>query len=351
MYPHSTIRTEAIATQQLASEPQSYSVQKPSILVNKLLAQNNRRHNNLLIFAQNYQMPMYDKEKVLIIINPTSGTGKQKSVRKAIEHNIDRINFEYEIIETQYAQHATEIARQAATDGYDIVVAVGGDGTVNEVATGLVDSQTKLGIIPCGSGNGLARSLKIPLTASKAVEILNDNKMKRIDTMIVNGNFCACIAGIGFDALIAKEFHEKPKNTRGFHSYLQLIANEYPKYQANEYKIEIDGRSSLHKAMFICLANANQFGYNAIVSPESRIDDGLIDICIVKNIPLISATPTALLLMTNNIDLSPRVKILRGKSVRIYNNINEFANIDGEAKKVGKVVDISIKHKSLMVIC
>ncbi len=208
-----------------------------------------------------------------------------------------------------------------------------------------------MGIIPCGSGNGLARSLKIPVSRTKAVEVLNENRMKRIDTMSVNGNFCASIAGIGFDALIAKEFQEKPKNTRGLHSYVQLIATKYPTYKANEYKIEIDGQSSLHKAMFICLANANQFGYNAIVSPNSRIDDGLIDVCIVKNIPLITAPHTAMLLLTNNLDHSHRVKILQGKSIKIYNNINEYANIDGEAKKVGKTVDITIKHKSLMVIC
>ena len=241
---------------------------------------------------------MDDKEKVLIIINPVSGTGKQKSALKAIERGIDRINFDYEISETQYAGHATELARQAASKGYDIVVAVGGDGTVNEVAAGLVDTQTKMGIIPCGSGNGLARSLKIPVSRTKAVEVLNENRMKRIDTMSVNGNFCASIAGIGFDALIAKEFQEKPKNTRGLHSYVQLIATKYPTYKANEYKIEIDGQSSL-----------------------------------------------------NNLDHSHRVKILQGKSIKICNNINEYANIDGEAKKVGKTVDITIKHKSLMVIC
>lgn len=292
-----------------------------------------------------------EKEKVLIIINPISGTGRQRTALKAIKNGIDRINFDFEVKETKYACHATEIARQAAADKYDIVVAVGGDGTVNEVASGLVGTETKMGIIPCGSGNGLARSLKIPLTPAKAVATLNENRMKRIDTMLVNENFCVSIAGIGFDALIAKEFQEKPKNTRGFHSYLQLIATKYPTYKPNEYKIEIDGKSSLEKAMFICLANANQFGYNAIVAPDSRIDDGLIDVCIVKNIPLISATSTALLLMTKSLDLSPRVKIIKGKSVRIYNNSNEYANIDGEAKKIGKTIDISIKHKSLMVIC
>ena len=296
-------------------------------------------------------MHMEDKEKVLIIINPKSGTGKQKSVLKAIEKKIDPINFDYEIKETQYTHHATEIAKQASSEGYDIVVAVGGDGTVNEVASGLVCTQTKMGIIPCGSGNGLARSLKIPVTPTKAIEVLNDNKMKRIDTMLVNGHFCVSIAGIGFDALIAKEFQEKPKNTRGLHSYVQLITTEYPTYNPNQYKLEIDGISSLHKALFICLANANQFGYNAIVAPESKIDDGLIDICIVENIPLLSAPSTVLMLMTNNINHSPRVKILQGKNIKICNNVNGYANIDGEAIEVGKTVDISILHKSLMVIC
>lgn len=323
---------------------------KSNIFVNN----NCQKHEllaNYLLPSQSNNAHMEDKEKVLIIINPTSGTGKQKSALKAIEKKIDRINFDYEIKETQYAHHATEIARQAAADSYDIVVAVGGDGTVNEVAQGLVGTQTKMGIIPCGSGNGLARSLKIPTTPSKAVDVLNDNKMKRIDTMSVNGYFCASIAGIGFDALIAKEFQEKPKNTRGLHSYVQLIATKYPKYKPNQYKLEIDGISSVHKALFICFANANQFGYNAIVSPNSKIDDGLIDVCIVRNIPLITAPHTAMLLLTNNLDHSHRVKILQGKNVKICNNTNGYANIDGEAINVGKTVDISISHKSLMVIC
>ena len=294
---------------------------------------------------------MADKEKVLVIVNPASGTGKQKYAVKAIVKQADKINFDLEIKKTEYPHHAFEIASQAAADGYDIVVAVGGDGTINEVASGLVDTPTKMGIIPCGSGNGLARCLKIPLAPEKAMEVLNDNKMKRIDTMHINGHFCASIAGIGFDALIAKEFQEKPKNKRGLQSYLQLIATEYPKYEANTFKLEINGKTSIHKAMFICFANANQFGFNAMVAPDSRIDDGLIDICIVKNIPLISATPTALLLMTKNITLSPRVKIIKASSVKVFCNLNEWANIDGEAIKIGKTLDISIKHKSLRVIC
>lgn len=292
-----------------------------------------------------------EKEKVLVIINPVSGTGHQKSAVNAIEKKIDKINFDYEIVETQYAHHATELTRKAVDDGYDIVVAVGGDGSVNDVVAGLVDTDVKLGIIPCGSGNGLARCLKIPLTPSKAVSILNENKMKRVDTMTVNGHICACIAGIGFDALIAKQFQEKPKNTRGFHSYLQLIAAEYPKYEARKYDMIVDGKNVMHKAMFISFANANQFGFDAIVAPDSRIDDGMIDVCLIENIPILSAPPTALLLFAKKIDMSPRVKIIKASNVKITNNDLEWVNIDGEAIKLGKELEINVKHKSLKIIC
>ncbi len=292
-----------------------------------------------------------EKEKVLIIINPVSGTGKQKSAIKSIDKKIDKINFDYEIVETKYAHHATELASKAAADGYDMVVAVGGDGSVNDVVAGLVNTNTKLGIIPCGSGNGLARCLKIPLSPSKAIETLNDNKMKRIDTMLINGHVCASIAGIGFDALIAKEFQEKPKNTRGFHSYLQLIATEYPKYKAKNYEVEIDGQRISHKAMFVSFANANQFGYEAIVAPDSRVDDGLADVCFIEEIPILSAPPTAVLLFAKKINKSPRVKIWKAKHIKIFNNNLEWVNLDGEAIKMDKELDIVVNHKSLMIVC
>ena len=292
-----------------------------------------------------------EKERVLVIINPVSGTGHQKSAVNAIERKIDRVNFSYEIVETQYAHHATELTRKAVAEGYDIVVAVGGDGSVNDVVAGLVDTDVKLGIIPCGSGNGLARCLKIPILPSKAVSILNENKMKRVDTMTVNGRVCASIAGIGFDALIAKQFQEKPQNTRGLHSYLQLIATEYPKYEPREYDMIVDGKQMREKAMFISFANANQFGYEAIVAPDSRIDDGMIDVCFIENIPILSAPPTALLLFAKKLDMSPRVRIVKASNVKIINNDLEWVNIDGEALKLGNELEVNVKHKSLKIIC
>ncbi len=294
---------------------------------------------------------MNEKEKMLIIVNPNSGIGRQKSVIKAVEQKIDRINFDFETVETQYVHHGTILARKAVAENYDIVVAVGGDGSVNDVVAGIIGTDTKLGIIPCGSGNGLARCLKIPLTPARAINILNDNKMKRIDTLNVNGRVCVSIAGIGFDALIAKEFQEKPKNTRGLHSYLQLIASNYPKYKPNNYEFEIDGKISKYKSMFVCFANSNQFGYEAIIAPDSRIDDGLIDVCFIQNVPIISAPTTTLLMFAKQLDLSPYVKIVKASNIKVFNNEHEWVNIDGEAIKIGHELEISINHKSLKVIC
>lgn len=294
---------------------------------------------------------MTDKEKMLVIVNPVSGLKKQKLAIRALERKIDRVNFDYEIVETEYAHHATEIARQAATANYDIVVAVGGDGSVNDIVTALNGTETKLGIIPCGSGNGLARSLKIPLYTAKALDVLNENKMKRIDTISVNDNISACVAGIGFDALIAKKFKEKENNTRGLHSYLQLIASEYPHYSAHNFDIEIDGERMVKKAIFLIFANANQFGYEAIIAPGSRIDDGLIDVCFIEDMPLIVAPANALLMFAKKIDLSPHVKIIKAKNIIIRNNNFGWVNIDGEALYLGQQLDIKVNHKSLKVIC
>ncbi|MCF0207734.1 MAG: diacylglycerol kinase family lipid kinase [Bacteroidales bacterium] len=292
-----------------------------------------------------------EKEKMLVIVNPKSGTGRQAKVVRSFEKLVDKINFDYEIVESQYAHHGTELAKAAVGKGYDVVVAVGGDGSVNDVAAGLEGTSTKLGIIPCGSGNGLARCLKIPVYPSRAVAILNDNKMKRIDTLSVNGRFCVSLAGVGFDALIAKQFQEKPKNSRGFKSYLQLIANEYPTYKPKAYKFEIDGKIVEKSAMFVCFANSNQFGYEATVAPDARIDDGLIDVCFVKNIPILAAPPMAVLLFSKNLDLSPHVDFLRTSRVKVLNNDFEWVNIDGEPCKIGREFEISVNHKSLCVIC
>src|SRR5574344_2657177 len=141
------------------------------------------------------------QDRLLFIINPISGVGKPKTVEKAIEKTLDTSRYDCKIVYTEYAHHSTAISLRAAIDGYDIVVAVGGDGSINDCVRGLIDTKVTLGIIPCGSGNGLARNLKIPLEVTKAIQVINKKKVEKIDTVTVNDKVYAFIASIGCESL------------------------------------------------------------------------------------------------------------------------------------------------------
>ena len=172
------------------------------------------------------------KKKICFIVNPISGVGRQKVIEELIDKYLDRTIFEYEISYTKAAKHATELAKEAAKRNVDIVVAVGGDGSVNEVSRGLIGTKTAMAIIPTGSGNGLARYLNISLNLKSAMTIINQCNIKTIDTIQLNNETFANVAGIGFDAHIGWEFAKFGK--RGFSSYLKVITREFPKYKAQE---------------------------------------------------------------------------------------------------------------------
>lgn len=288
------------------------------------------------------------KDKILFIINPISGVGKQKSVEKAIEKVLDKTIFDYEIQYTEYAHHATAISLQAALKGYDVVVAVGGDGSINDCVKGLIGTNVTLGIIPTGSGNGLARHLNIPLNIEYAIEILNQRKRTIIDTVKVNNKIYASIAGIGFDALIAREF--KKSKVRGFNTYFALVLQHYAFYEPKEYTLDIDGQRIETDALFISFANANQFGYNTVIAPTARLDDGMLEVSIVKKVPIMLLPWTAQLLFMKNFDKSIFVTTYKAKEVKVYDNDAKLVNLDGESVKMDKELHFSIVPKSLNVL-
>lgn len=288
------------------------------------------------------------KDKILFIINPISGVGKQKSVEKAIEKVLDKTIFDYEIQYTEYAHHATAISLQAALKGYDVVVAVGGDGSINDCVKGLIGTNVTLGIIPTGSGNGLARHLNIPLNIEYAIEILNQRKRTIIDTVKLNNKIYASIAGIGFDALIAREF--KKSKVRGFNTYFALVLQHYAFYEPKEYTLDIDGQRIETDALFISFANANQFGYNTVIAPTARLDDGMLEVSIVKKVPIMLLPWTAQLLFMKNFDKSIFVTTYKAKEVKVYNNDAKLVNLDGESVKMDKELHFSIVPKSLKVL-
>ena len=288
------------------------------------------------------------KKKILFIINPKSGIGKYKLLASYIEKALDKDFFDYDILYTKFAGHGTELAQEAVRKSYDIVVVSGGDGTLNEIAKALVGSETLLGIIPVGSGNGLAHHLKIPINPIQAIEIINKTKSITIDTAYVNNNLFVSIAGVGFDALVAKKFTKVKR--RGFLSYFKIIAKEYPKYKPLNYIINIDGKQFARKALFISFANSDQFGYNTTIAPKAIIDDGMIDVCIVKKIPIIELPFLAHLLYWKQIDKSKFIETIKGKKFLIEQEKKSTVNIDGEAVKLEKDLVVKINPLSLKII-
>ncbi len=288
------------------------------------------------------------KDKILFIVNPISGVGKQKKIEKAVEKYLDKSKFDYKIAYTAYPHHATAIAIASVIRDYDIIVAVGGDGSINDCVKGLFSTDAALGIIPTGSGNGLARCLNIPLHIEDAIETINNKKIVEIDTINLNNTVYASIAGIGFDALIAKEFSKV--HTRGFQPYLKLVLQYYPTYTQKHYKLEIDNKIIETQALFISFANSTQFGFDTEVAPHAELNDGLIDVVVVKKPPLPLLPWTAQLLFFKNFDMSIYVDTYKAKKVKVFNEKSIGVNIDGEYMEFNGDLEFEVIPSSLKVI-
>ncbi|MBR2959244.1 MAG: diacylglycerol kinase family lipid kinase [Bacteroidales bacterium] len=288
------------------------------------------------------------KTKTLIVVNPISGVGRQKKIEQLLKQNLNRDLFDYEVCYTEHIHHGTEIARGAADKGYDCVVAVGGDGSVNDVVQGLKGSNTRLGIIPCGSGNGLARSLKLPLQPWLAIRVLNQQYEQTIDSIMVNDQWVVVnAAGCGFDAYIARMMHAA--KTRGLPAYTNLVLREYARYKNSDYHLIVDGHEYYRNAWFIAVANSRQFGYNLAVAPKAKLDDGLMDISIIDKVPIEHLPITAPLAFTNHLDQSQHVEMFRAKDLVIEGNADRWVNLDGEGENIGTRVHFEVHPKSVKI--
>ncbi len=232
--------------------------------------------------------------------------------------------------------------------GVKKIVAVGGDGTVNEVASVLNGTKCALGIIPNGSGNGLARYLGIPVTHQSAVQLLNNSKIRKIDSGKINHKFFFCTCGVGFDAHVGKVFDKLEH--RGFINYLKTVFKEFYTYRSKKYKFEIDDKKYNERAFLITFANAGQYGSNAYISPGARIDDGLLDICIFKPFPKIKSLFLGLRLFNRTIDKSKYMQVLRGKKIVIKRKKKTVVHIDGDPVKMKRNLKIELLSKTLKVI-
>lgn len=286
--------------------------------------------------------------RICFIINPISGVGRQSVVEDLIVQHLDSKDFETEVKYTKAAGHATELSREAAEQGMDAVIVVGGDGSVNEAALGLIHHKhCALGIIPTGSGNGLARHLGLPIDLTKAVQLLNHSKIRTIDTALMNDRLFVGTAGIGFDAHIGFKFAEF--GTRGFSSYARLVLREFPTYGSRHYTLEIDGKQLELDAFVIAFANSSQYGNNAMVSPNSRLDDGILEVCILKDCPKWRIPEMLIRLFRGTLEASKYVEILPAKEIRLKQS-DSTAHLDGEPVKLGQELHIQVQPASLKVL-
>lgn len=287
--------------------------------------------------------------RLLAIVNPISGRTSKARVRESILGNIDTTKYEVAIEMTQRPGHATELAAKAVEDGVEVVVAVGGDGTVNEVAKALVGTSTALGIIPCGSGNGLARHLHIPMDVRKAVQIINEGTAVAIDSMTVNGIPCFCTMGVGYDAKVSEEYSKE--STRGFVTYARKFIGGWFSYEPQEYIIVTDEKVMERKAVAITCANANQWGNDFHVAPKASLTDGLIDVTIIHPISFINAIPMPAQILGYSFDKNPDVETFKAKNIMIKRRTTDAIHVDGEPIAWERNIKITIVPSSVRVIC
>lgn len=288
------------------------------------------------------------KKKIIFIINPISGTANKDSMPSLIERYIDKAIFDVEIRFTEYSGHASEIATAAKNTGVDIVVAVGGDGTINEVARSVIDSRTALGIIPCGSGNGLARHLMLPLNVKGALEIINSCEIHDLDYGIINGHPFFCTCGMGFDAFISAKFAEAGK--RGPMTYAEFIFKEGLSYEPETYEVTFDEYHAKYKAFLISCANASQYGNDAYIAPQASMADGLMDVIIMEPFDLIEAPQISIEMFNKTLNKNSKIKSFKTKKLHVHRAKPGVIHYDGDPVEAPADLDIELIHRGIRIV-
>ncbi|MDX2196338.1 MAG: diacylglycerol kinase family lipid kinase [Cytophagales bacterium] len=288
------------------------------------------------------------KGKALFIINPISGGKDKEYVPMLIKQMFS--NHEYEIVFTERADHATEITEQGMKLGFENFIAIGGDGTVNEVAKSLIGTTHNLGIIPFGSGNGLARHNKIPMHVKGAFEVIINHHITRIDTCELNGLPFINMSGAGFDAHIGKLFAESKEKGRGFQKYISTTIHEFMNYKSQNYTLSHSGKKVNINAFLISFANSSQYGNNAFIAPNANMQDGLIDVCIMKPFPPINIVELGYKLFTRGIENSRYFETFKTDSIEVLREQDGEIHVDGEPVNAEKKLTIKVIPSSLNII-
>ncbi len=288
------------------------------------------------------------KKKLAFIINPISGGISKAHFPALVEKYINKNIFDYDLFYTQSTEHNKDLAKMCVAQQYDAIVAVGGDGTINNTAKYIAGTDITFGIIPVGSGNGLARHLHLSMHQEEALKAINKFDYTYMDTGLANNEFFLNVAGVGFDAHVSWMFANAPK--RGFWQYTKITLAEFAKYKARKYHITIDGESITENAFLVCVANGSQYGNNAYIAPTADINDGIFEVTILKPFKLHQMPQLGARIFNKTIHRSAQVKVLSGKKIVITREAAEVVNIDGEPVMMEQNIDVKIIPANLKII-
>ncbi|MES2701956.1 MAG: diacylglycerol kinase family protein [Bacteroidota bacterium] len=288
------------------------------------------------------------KKHVVFIVNPRSGVDRKKTITNAIDANLDKDLYTYEILNTQFAGHGTALAKEASRNGAWAVIAVGGDGSVNDAVQGLVGTDTIFGVIPKGSGNGLARNMRVPLTTEGAIKVISSGKTVNMDIAFANGRPFISNAGVAFDALISKQFAKSRR--RGLLVYGWLVTKGMWQYKPLDWQITIDGREIKEHAFMVNVANGQQFGYNFKIAPMASYTDGILDVIVIRKFPKILGAGLVYRAMNGTIVSSPYVKHYSGKEISICNPSLRLMQRDGDAHDCEHKINFTVQQGALKVL-
>lgn len=292
-----------------------------------------------------------DIYKIWFIVNPISGTTNKDNIIKRIADFFPEDEFATKVVYTEYAGHAAEIAREAVKEKVDIAVAVGGDGTVNEIARELVHSCVALGIVPCGSGNGLARHLGLPMNPDGALQVISECNIHCLDYGLINGSPFFCTAGVGFDAFLSDKFNKSGR--RGLLSYVENALVEGLKYEPETYELELLGEEEekhTYTAFLITCANASQYGNDFYIAPHASMSDGLLDVTIMEPFTVFEAPQIAFQLVHRTIGNNSRIKTFRCKGLTIRRVASGVIHVDGDPKEETANVHVSLEHRGIRMV-
>lgn len=292
--------------------------------------------------------------KVRFIINPVSGrtAGRPRRITGLVRDVLGKENGIFEVKATTGAGSAGMLAREAVDKGYEFVFACGGDGTVNDVASQLVGTGTTLGILPAGSGNALARTLQIPSGPADAIGLLKTGTVRNIDVGMTCGRYFFTTAGFAFEALLSKKYNEGglTRKIRGIAPYYGLGLLEYLRFTPEKVSINVDGRELSAAPLILTAANTSQWGGGAFIAPGAKVDDGLLDFCVIPRAGILRTISLWRRLMKGSVEGYDGFQLVRGKEAVIKGRKATYAHVDGEPFDFEGDISISILPASLRVL-